>query len=73
MAIYTLEYMPCKLIFGLSIISHFDYFIIFLNIIWRTGNYLHRFINNKQYISHSLLGSKKSARFCKHHLNKCHL
>jgi hypothetical protein len=73
MAIYTLEYMSCKLIFGLSIISHFDYFIIFLNITWRAGNYLYPFINIKQDISHSLLGSKNSARFCKHHLNKCHL
>jgi hypothetical protein len=49
-------------------ISHFDYFITFLNLIWRTGNYLYRFINIKQDISHSLLGSKKNARFRKLHL-----
>lgn len=57
----------------ISIISHFDYFITFLDFICRTGNYLYIFTNIKQDISHSLLGSKKSDRFCKHHFKKCHL
>jgi len=76
MAIYTLEYMPCNFIFGLSLFPLFHNSIpLLLSWILYDGLviiYTVLLTLNKLSLA-VYWDSKNSARFCKHHLNKSHL
>lgn len=68
--------MPCKLIFGLSFLFplfHASITLLLSGILYDGLVITYTVLLALNKISHNLLGSKKSGRFCKHQTKKCHL